>query len=77
MFFVRMNDADGNPLVLRGNHALIRRISLFFEFDSKKSQPIANPGADYGAFSPMPPANTSVSKPPNAAANAPIHFLTW
>src|SRR5271157_4543833 len=30
-----------------------------------------------GAFSPMPPANTSVSSPPNAAANAPIHFLTW
>jgi hypothetical protein len=23
-----------------------------------------------GAFSPMPPANTSVSSPPNAAANA-------
>src|SRR5208337_1561578 len=27
------------------------------------------------AFSPMPPANTRVSSPPNAAANAPIHFL--
>ena len=28
-----------------------------------------------GAFSPMPPANTSVSSPPSAAAKAPIHFL--
>jgi hypothetical protein len=28
-----------------------------------------------GAFSPMPPVNTSVSSPPNAAENAPIHFL--
>ncbi len=30
-----------------------------------------------GAFSPMPAANTSVSNPLSAAANAPIHFLTW
>ncbi len=30
-----------------------------------------------GAFSPMPPANTSVSSPPSAAAKAPIHFLAW
>ena len=30
-----------------------------------------------GAFSPMPPANTRVSTPPNTAAKAPIHFLTW
>jgi len=28
-----------------------------------------------GAFSPMPPVSTSVSSPPNAAENAPIHFL--
>ena len=27
-------------------------------------------------FSPMPPVNTSVSTPPRAAANAPMHFLT-
>ena len=37
-------------LAVRGNHALIRRVSLFFEFDSKKSQPIADPGADYGSI---------------------------
>jgi hypothetical protein len=30
-----------------------------------------------GAFSPMPPANTSVSRPPSAAANALIHFFAW
>ena len=47
-FFVRANDADRNPAGRRGNHALIRRVSLFFEFDSKKSQPVANPGADRG-----------------------------
>ena len=28
-----------------------------------------------GAFSPMPPAKTSVSKPPSAAAKEPIHFF--
>ena len=28
-----------------------------------------------GAFSPMPPAKTSVSNPPSAAAKAPIHFF--
>ena len=28
-----------------------------------------------GAFSPIPPANTSVSTPPSAAAKAPIHFF--
>ena len=28
-----------------------------------------------GAFSPMPPAKTSVSNPPSAAAKEPIHFL--
>ena len=26
-------------------------------------------------FSPMPPANTSVSRPPRAAVKAPIHFF--
>ena len=76
-FLVRMNDADRDPAGIRGNHALTGRVSLFFEFDSKESQPIANPVRTVGAFSPMPPANTSVSSPPNAAANAPIHFLTW
>jgi hypothetical protein len=29
------------------------------------------------AFSPMPPAKTSVSSPPSAAAKAPIHFFVW
>jgi hypothetical protein len=43
-----MNDADSDPACRRRNHALIRLISLFFEFDSKESQPIANPGADRG-----------------------------
>jgi hypothetical protein len=33
-FFVRANDADRNPAGFYGNHALIRRDSLFFEFDS-------------------------------------------
>jgi hypothetical protein len=33
-FFVRANDADRNPAGRRGNHALIRCVSLFFEFDS-------------------------------------------
>ena len=42
------NDADGNPAGLRGNHALVRHVSFFSKFDSKKSQPIANPGADLG-----------------------------
>ena len=28
-----------------------------------------------GAFSPMPPAKTSVSNPPSAAAKEPIHFF--
>ena len=35
-------------LAVRGNHARIRRVSRFFEFDSKESQPIADPGADRG-----------------------------
>src|SRR3984893_4525440 len=35
-------------LARRGNHAVIRRVSLFVEFDSKEAQPIANPGADHG-----------------------------
>jgi hypothetical protein len=47
-FFVRANDADRNPAGCGGNHALIRRVLLFFEFDSKESQPIANPGAYRG-----------------------------
>jgi hypothetical protein len=45
-FFVRMNDADCDPAGIRGNHALIRRVSFFFKFDSKESQPITNPSAD-------------------------------
>ena len=45
-FFVRVNDADCDPAGRCGNHALTGGISLFFEFDSKESQPIANPGAD-------------------------------
>jgi hypothetical protein len=47
-FFVRANNADGNPAGRRGNHALIHSVSLLFEFDSKESQPIANSGADRG-----------------------------
>ena len=45
-FFVGTNDADRDPAGRRGNHALIRRVSLFFEFDAEESQPVANPGAD-------------------------------
>jgi hypothetical protein len=47
-YFVRANDADCNRAGRRGNHAVIRRVSLFVEFDSKEAQPIANPGADHG-----------------------------
>ncbi len=43
-----MNDADCNPAGRRGNQALIRRVLLFFEFDSKESQPSANPAAERG-----------------------------
>jgi hypothetical protein len=37
LLFVCMNDADLNPAGRRGNHARVRRIVLFFEFDSKES----------------------------------------
>ena len=47
-FLVRMNDADLCQARGRGNHALICRVSLFVELNSKKPQPIANPGADRG-----------------------------
>ena len=43
-----MNDAHTDPAGLRGNHPRIHLVSLFFEFDSKKSQPVADPGADCG-----------------------------
>jgi len=43
----------------------------------RKSSPSQIRSRTRGAFSPMPPANTSVSNPPNAAAKAPIHFLAW
>ena len=36
LLFVCTNDADHNPAGPRGNHARIRRIVLFFEFDSKE-----------------------------------------
>ena len=45
-FFVRVNDADRDSTGLRGNHAFIRRIALFFDFNAKESQPVANPGTD-------------------------------
>ena len=48
LFFVRANDADCIPAGRRRNHALIRRVSIILELDSKESQTIANPGADYG-----------------------------
>ena len=37
LLFVRMNDADHNSAGYRGNHALVHRVLLFFEFDSKKA----------------------------------------
>ena len=43
-----MNEANRDPAGRRRNHLLIRRVSFFFKFDSKESQPIANPGADHG-----------------------------
>ena len=45
-----MNDADDNSAGRRGNYALVRRVVLFFEFDSKESQSIANPSADCGCI---------------------------
>ena len=45
-FLVRMNDPNSNPAGRRGNHTFIRRVSLFFEFDSKEFQPVADPGPD-------------------------------
>ena len=50
LLFVRMNDADDNSAGRRGNYALVRRVVLFFEFDSKESQSIANPSADCGCI---------------------------
>ena len=47
-FFVAMDDADSDPAGIRGNYAFIRLVSLFFEFNAKKFQPGANPGADRG-----------------------------
>jgi hypothetical protein len=47
-FFIRVNDADHNPTGWRGNQTSIRCVSLFFEFDCKKSQPFANPRSDRG-----------------------------
>ena len=45
-FLVRMNDADMDPAGIRGNHARIGHVLFFFEFNSKKSQSVADPGAD-------------------------------
>ena len=66
-----MHDANSDPAGLRGNHARIRHIAFFFDFNAKKCQPVADPRADCGAFSPMPLANTSESSPSSAAAKAP------
>jgi hypothetical protein len=71
-FLGRMNNAVCDTAVRRGNHPRTDRVLLFFEFDSKEFQTIANPGA----FSPIPPVNTNLSSPPNKVANAPIYFLT-
>ena len=48
VFFVGANYADRNPAGRRGNHALIRGVSLFVELDSKEFQPVADPGTDGG-----------------------------
>ena len=45
-FLVRMNHTNYDPAGMRGNNSLIRRVLFFFEFDSKESQPIANPGLE-------------------------------
>ncbi len=47
-----MNDADSDPAGRGGNHARVRPVSLLFEFDSKETQPIANPAADLGRVFP-------------------------
>ena len=45
-FFIGAYHVGWGPAGGRGNHALIRRISIFIEIDSKKSKAIADPGAD-------------------------------
>ena len=42
-FFVGADDADGYAAARRGDHALIRQVSLFVELDPEKLQAIANP----------------------------------
>jgi len=44
------------------------RVARHIQFDAKKFQALADAGTDDGEFSPMPPAKTSVSNPPSAAA---------
>jgi hypothetical protein len=63
------------PGKLRGNHALIRRISLFFEFDSKEYQPITNPGANSGRILSDATSKHQRVHSTNAVAKALIHFL--
>ena len=74
-FFVRANDAHRDAAGVRGNHGRILRIARLVQFDAEEAQPLTNARADGGAFSPMPPAKTSVSNPPSAAAKEPIHFF--
>ena len=75
-FLVRMNDTERDPAGSCGNHALTGRVSLFFEFDSKEFQPIANPGADRGAAFPDATSEApNVSSPSNAAAKCADPFL--
>ena len=52
LFFIGVNDANRDPSGGSGNHPLVLRVSIFIEFDSKKSQPIANPGANRGSVLP-------------------------
>jgi hypothetical protein len=67
-FLVRPNDAHGDPTGFRGNHARVRHVAFFIEFDPEKSQAIASPGADRGAsgrpIRSTSPARIRRSEPP-------------
>src|ERR1700722_6240361 len=59
---------------IRGAPAALRAASNSMPRNSRPPQTRGRMGAE---FSPIPPANTRVSRPPSAAVKAPIHFFVW
>ena len=55
----------------------MRRVARVVQFDAEEVQAFADAGANRGAPFSNPAENTSVSRPPSAAANAPTHFFAW